>query len=261
MTLRPFHIILLCATVCCCSVKEDRSGCPCRLTIGLDEASDGEVILSAHNGSFFSSTTVSARDWPFGFRMDVPVGLVTVTGIQGLKDNRMNDRNVIIDTGTDADRIFLYCNIIECYGEQAYDRARFHKNWTNLQILVGGYEDDWEFSHTVTGNVCGFSISDMTPLEGEFRCTAVKGDQDSPAYSLDLPRQTMPAEGLKLHIIRRSDNAAAMIYDLSEILDGYGFDWNKKNLDDIRISIDYSDFSIGVTILDWEDGDETQITI
>lgn len=261
MTLRPINILLSCAVLWWgCSVKEDRGECPCRLTVYLGNASEGDIILSVSNGDYANSLTVQAADYPSGYQEDVPKGKVTLTGIQGLADNRMDSRNVIIDKGGDADKVFVYCNTIDCLGEYAYDKANFHKNWTNLQISAEGY-DDSGFTYKVTGEVCGFSAADMKPLQGDFSCTATVEDGHTKSRSLNLPRQATPSKGLTLHIIDNADGSVAASHDLSSLLGKCGYDWNKKDLDDVRISIDYTDFSITMFIVGWEKGSESKIKI
>ncbi len=261
MTLRSIGIILLCTALWWgCSVKEDRGECPCRLTVDLANAAEGDIFLQISSGSHTESLTVQAADYPRGYRQDVPKGKVTLTGIQGLADNRMDSRNVIIEKGGDADKVFIYHNTLVCSGEFAYEKAHFHKNWTNLQISADGY-DDSGFTYMVTGEVCGFSTADLKPLHGDFSCFAAEEDGYAANRSVNLPRQKTPSKGLTLSIIDRASGAVEASYDVSALLESCDYDWGKQDLDDVRINIDYTDFSVTMFIVGWEKGSESKIII
>ena len=262
MTLRLLSILIICSLTVSC-IREDRSECPCRLVIGFgDERVEPEVILSLYDGNTeLESEKLTISDWPLGYETTVPYCIVTACGIQGLDNNIVDSRNVLITKGKDSDRIFLYHNTIDCRGESASDIAAFHKNWCTLVISAENYEADGkEYQLIISGDVCGFNMNSGMPVEGPFECEAEKTDSVPWTSTVDIPRQNS-SDKLSLSIVNKSDGVSVKEYDLSLSLAENGFNWSKKDLDDIHIYLDYADLSISVSVTDWETGMETHIKI
>ena len=79
--------------------------------------------------------------------------------------------------------------------------------------------------------------------------------------SVSLPRQDTKKPGLRLSLVSKEDYSVWKEYDLSKIIVNTGFDWEKTDLDDIKIHLDYSGLLSGITVIDWQTGIETSITI
>ncbi len=92
-------------------------------------------------------------------------------------------------------------------------------------------------------------------------CVAKASPDTKKEASVSLPRQDTKKPGLKLSLVSKEDYSVWKEYDLSQIIIDTGFDWAKTDLDDIRIHLDHSGLLSNITVIDWQTGIETSITI
>ena len=144
MTLRPITFLTAVAIAASCSMKEDRALCPCHLAVDLEEASDdaGVKLFLFAGTELISSAEVGPEDIRKPYEEDVPRQEICIAGLQGLASNVIEGRNVIIRTGSQADRIHLHSDYADCTGDRAFVRAGFHKNWASLEICAVNYGSD-----------------------------------------------------------------------------------------------------------------------
>ena len=88
--MNPFKTIAAAAltlVVASCSVKEDRTPCPCWLGIHISPSLDysRDLTVSAWNEDRIFSQTVSVADYPDEYEQTVPKGHVTVSAYCGRK--------------------------------------------------------------------------------------------------------------------------------------------------------------------------------
>ncbi|MDD6254173.1 MAG: hypothetical protein ACI3ZO_04885 [Candidatus Cryptobacteroides sp.] len=259
-----------------CSLKEDRKACPCMLTVYFGNASDsdGEAILTvspAQSGrdvllsggqGFLIQESIFPSDYQYGYSEEVPRTHITVSAIQGLKNSTLSGNNVIIADGSDSDRLFIYSETIDCQCENASATARLHKGWASLEISTGNYgELSGRLEITVSGNINGIDVLSGKPAEGKFECRARLFDEDFGTYELNLPRQISGKRDLFIKMTDISEGKELLHCCLSDILENAGYDWDKENLDDIRLDFDQIDCSFTVRICDWESGTDGPVVI
>ncbi|MGM9736841.1 MAG: hypothetical protein ACI3ZT_00340 [Candidatus Cryptobacteroides sp.] len=259
-----------------CSLKEDRIACPCMLTVYFGNATDadGEAILtvstelSGRNGrqsggqGFLIQESILPSDYQYGYTEEVPRAEIDVSAIQGLKNSTLSGNNVIIAYGSDSDRLFIYSETIDCQCEKASATARLHKDWASLEISTGNYgELSGRLEITVSGNINGVDILSGKPAEGKFECQARLFDEDFGTYELNLPRQIKGKRELFIKMTDIGEGKELLHCCLSDILETAGYDWDKENLDDIRLDFDQIDCTFTVRICDWESGTEGPVVI
>lgn len=264
MTLRFICPILACLSIYACSIKENREDCPCLLTINLDDAQqeDSVAISLFQKNKMILNKTIKAADYSSEYQEYVKRGNTVVTCLRGLDDNKANDRNVEIERGDDSDPVYASSMSVACNSEFAYTTTEFHKNWAKLEIIVENMiAHDAAVQLTVSGNVKGFDKMNMEPLSGEFSCSRRMSDGQSKNYEVNLPRQKVPSDDLTVALKDSKEDKPIQIIDLKSILEKSNYDWTKKDLDDIRLTIDFAEPSIQINIIDWLTGMETGIVI
>ncbi len=266
MTLRTSLAIVCLISLASCSVKEIRHGCPCILTIDLTDIPEenGGIMLFVDNAAERYDCNINPKEE--GLRtvqIKVDKGTNHIICGQGLPSTRIYDgRNVIIPVGEECRRISVASEKVKCCGESQYYKPVLHKEWAELTIIYDlGNAPEYPYSLIVDGNVRGTDIRSGEILIGKFSCEAtVNQDARSEAH-IRLPRQDTKKPGLKLSLVSKDDYSVWKEYDLSKIIAETGFDWGKADLDDISIHLDYSGQLSYITVIDWQSGIETNITI
>ncbi len=266
MTLRTSLAIMCLISFVSCSVKEIRHGCPCILSVDLREIpkENGEITLIVDNAAELYDSHIDPMKEQSGIvQIKVPKGTNHIICAQGLPAARVYDvRNVIIPIGEECSTISLTTEAIECSEESQYYKPVLHKEWAELVISYdSGNLSDYPYSFIVDGNIKGIDIHSGKSLNGKFSCEAVEDRVDKNEVSVRLPRQNTEKPGLRLSLVSKEDYSVWKEYDLSKIIADTGFDWEKADLDDIRIHLDYSGQLSGITVIDWETGIATNITI
>ena len=245
MSLRSIILSILTVSTISCTVKEERSLCPCQLTVDLSDASEenGNIIVSVRgNSELLMCEEVKASDRIKHY--DVPKSRIMISCLQGIRDCKSDGRNVYIPSGKDIDRIHTGIDSTDCRHESAYSFARFRKNWATLEIECQAADSGtYPYDISVEGNVNGFDIFTLAPSEGTFRCSAYPASKQADnmgkaTFQLNLPRQFREGKGLTLKLTKKTDHIPEKEYDLSGILTGKRFDWTATNLDDISIALD-----------------------
>lgn len=266
MTLRTLLISAAAITpLLSCSIKEVRSGCPCRLAVDISDAS-GEYNCVTISAEDMDKNTLHTENTSLAktkvHRLEVPRTDIRVVCMQGLDRCSSDGRNVFIPLGNESDRIMSGYDCADCHGETAECKIKFHKDWSELTIVYASPgEASYPYKISVSGMINGFDAGTRTPSEGPFKCDAIDTADESNSVHLYLPRQKPSGTGLTMTLSGRDDNSAIKSYDLSNLITETGFDWTAEDLDDIRIGIDYSGVITYMTVIDWSTGMEMTIVI
>ena len=248
-----------------CSLKEDRDGCPCHLIIGLDNAvGNGNAdIFIFQDGEEVLTDNVVPADYPEGYRHEAGRRPASVTVIQGLKENIINEGRLVIKNGNDADRLFLYNETLQCGSETVMAAADLHKNWTTLEIsLAAEAGEDSPAGNVridISGGICGMDLRNGAPVRGDFQCIARLADSGFAVYAVNLPRQISSEDEILIAVSRNGKELFTC--DISEAISRTGFDWSKPDLDDIRLRLDYISALFDVEIAEWETSPESDKVI
>lgn len=225
-----------------CSVKEDRSDCPCWLTVIAD---DGVSV----SGWFGSITLFSAH---MGRIEDylVPRGSIELVASYG---------NFITPVGEQMDRLFAQRQNVNTWGETAKASVELCKNYATVEVDFKD-EDDGHTGYDllVSGTVCGADSRTLEPIEGVFRCVPIpKTGSGERGYEFRVPRQKDKSLILTLSYL---GNVVETI-DLGYLIAKSGFDWSAESLGDVSIIADIPAMTFLVTIKEWEGPVSFSITI
>ena len=248
---RPF-VFFLVVVISSCSVKEDRTGCPCFLKVVLDDPSNqvcDSLLVSVvgvsdnfrwsevvYRPSFVTDllVRVPSRDGVFVDVMDAGVARNYVGGLSG---------GLLIVEGDECPTAFMDFAYCPTEAEEVVDTVCVRKNYCGVSVdFVSGDLQDYRVD--ILGNVCGYSVSGDV-LEGGFSFTP--SSDDGTRCFFRLPRQT--DSSLRLAIT--PSGGTTQYFALGNYILRSGYDWTAPDLDDIMIGIDYSATYFSVTISDW----------
>lgn len=245
---RLVYIALTMALVLSCSVKEDRTGCPCRLVLDFSEIDTAVVksldILATHGGNVVFRDRVRARDFDAGFVRDVPHGDVRLN-VWCIGEERIDDKHgVVIPYGCECPVLYMRSFLADTRGELCRETVQVHKNFCRLTVLVKGIEKP-VYSLTFKGNVDGYRL-DGLPSEGDFACVAYPGESGN--LQAGLPRQ------VDASLVLEVDDGTSVLktFALGEYIVDGGYDWTAEELEDLTVVLDYQITYVKVTISGWD---------
>ena len=246
-----FISCLLAAALCAgCSVKEDRTPCPCWLDIDVSLCGrQGETVsLKGWNTEkpvFGGSLHVA--DWPDGWEVTVPKGVIRYTALSGVDRCVLSGQDIVIPEGEQCDRLWAYHASVICEGEEARDRVVPHKQYAAVTMKLTS-EPDGFLEAVVSSASAGMSLEDLSPAAGTFRYRTAQ-DPDG-LFVFRLPRQA--DNTLELELLR--DGTLYETFALGDLISRTGYDWAAQDLDDIWLGVDFSKAEITITVEGWEEG-------
>ena len=243
-----------------CSIKEDRSPCPCWLSIDFSRCNRSSVTVSAWGEEEIFSERVAVQDYQESeiYEKTVPKGYVNTSVITGEREMKRSGARLIIPIGHDADSIYAHASSVECFGEFAQDTAVLHKQFARVFMSVEipqGHE--YPYSFQACSDVCGMDMRDLSPVEGEFSIDIMLDEDNICMFC--LPRQRENGGNLKLLIYE--DEEVIETIPLAEWINQMGYNWLKKDLEDIYIGVDYAKAEVSISIKGWDDGFSFKVEI
>ena len=205
-----------------CSIKEDRDGCPCWMTVEMPDlvGHDGEKVGQAGRFSVGAGDDESvvlrlrgnsdedAVDYEYrvteavrvdvgALEYEVPRGSVGVSavalgneipgraGYDGLKAGYDGDE-IRVPVGEQMDSLYGFFKMYHTRCESVLCDVELHKEFCTVSFTLGedGYSSPYRIE--VWGNVAGVSAWDLIPVKGDFRYAPV---QKNGVYQVRVPRQ------------------------------------------------------------------------
>lgn len=241
-----------------CTVKEDRTACPCYTSVLVDgfiDAGFSSTMVSFSSDCLVRRENISLaeyEDQAYVISLERKTNRASV--IAGLDRMQIRSDSLLVPFGHDADPIWLHSEKFFCDDDEYIMDARPHKQYCRLEILLEGLtpEESTSCSFSVMAETCGLDLYSRRPLEGAFRADAKRGLDGS--FSLLLPRQG--DGGILLEVSSgpglRGD---CFVVDVSSRLEAAGYDWTLEDLKDVSITVDYAKAEISIKILDWNPDD------
>lgn len=229
-----------------CSVKEDRTQCPCRLHLSCDELLiSPELDLTLIAESYLAKETLRFDEREK--MLMVPRCELQVIAMLGGYGAKVYNGLYNIDLGKQADS--LYCSSLscDCNQDNAYAVVGAKKQFATVYLhLMTGAASSPVRRIIVEGEVNGFDISGMSPTKGAFRCELAPDDFNS--CSFRVPRQL---DG-SLRIIMIDSMGRESQFDAGVRIMESGYDWGKGDLSDILLDVDCVELETGIVINDWK---------
>ena len=242
---------LLLPAIISCSVKEDRSSCPCYLQVRVTDpdATGPSLLLGWDAGQAFRENVLMEECRPYWTR-PVKKGHLTLSASRGVRSSSTEGRRVTVPAGAQSDSLYASLYPVDATGETAEVGVTFRKQFATVMLDIrktAGDLQDYRFS--VDGNTCGIDLEDLSPIQGPFHFTPAPTEGES-VVRFRIPRQADDALSLSI----RYGEADPAVFALGAIIRDMGYSWKAEDLQDIYVSIDLTQGEIHVGIGDWENG-------
>ena len=234
-----------------CSVKEDRSVCPCELTVRSAEklSSDGRVLVSViQDGAVVKQGMMSRREFEEGACvLTVPRKPSTVTVFTGITDMDMvSGRTLDIREENECDKVFSSIGSVLPVADTCSCTVIPRKNYANLFLEVVGMPQDG--SVRILGKVHGYDVVSLSPREGPFAFVPEGSLDGTYKCVIRLPRQT--DDSLTLEVL--SGDSLLETVPAGRLIKSSGYDFDEESLPDITLTVDLTRSSAAVRIADWD---------
>ncbi len=247
-----------------CSVKEDRSECPCALVLdfsGIDcDRSDSLRLSVLGAGDFLHKAVVQNVGYQYLYTVEAPKGNTWVnvysveSGGEDFSQMISSDGDSLtIPLGEQCPQVNMFSYMCFLNYEIITVPVVLHKNYCTMSISLVAKKET-AFDMTLTGNVCGYG-RDGQPVEGDFR--HMPEETASGDYTSRIPRQTDSS----LRLIISDEDGILREFAIGEYIIESGYDWSAEDLEDIEIEINYSKTGVTFTIDDWAKTLEMEVVI
>ena len=233
-----------------CSVKEDRTACPCALTVELTGLPVRPVVLGVA-GEGYSCTEVVHADTVLV--LPVPKGELAVSAVGGALAE--GDGSVRIPPGEEAPPLYLFYADVSTDAEQVVLPVTLHKQYCALELVFqgpSGYGPPFEVA--VEGTYGGWE-ADGSPAPGPFSRRLLPASDGR--ATLRLPRQG--DDSLLMHIV--FSDQIVRTFALGSYIAASGYDWTAPDLEDLTLHVDISLTSVTVSTDLWTITEEIEIWI
>ena len=240
--------VLIIAAAAGCSVKEDRTICPCVMSLdfsGLDTSVIKKVnVLAMSADGIVFSDCVMADAFDAMYEREVPHGLLQVSLWCG--DGGMSGKDCLlrIPYGVECPPVYLDSFIADTGAESYYRKVRLHKNHCRLTVEMHDREL-LPYSLTFKGGVDGYDMGG-SPSYGEFACVAFP--QERGVAQVIIPRQK--DSSLMLEVDDQAPHLKT--FAIGEYLAAGGYDWTAEELSDVTVVLDYNMTVISVSVSGWD---------
>ncbi len=239
---------VLCVAFCSgCSVREDRSLCPCRLIMDFSEVDlsvieEADMVVSSDEGFIFNGR-LGPDDFIGGMSLSVPRKMLDV-GVWSGTEGLFAGDGMIIPEGEDCPRVYFHLASLMAEGEAVRDTVLMRKNHCVMTLNLEG--TDYEEGEIVMlGNVNGY-MEDGSVSVGEFVC-GLKLD-GSDGYEVVLPRQTDNSLVMEIN----DGTGVLKRFAIGEFIAESGYDWEAADLEDIEVDMDFAVTGIELKIQGWD---------
>ena len=230
-----------------CSIKEKRDGCPCRLFLDMtsvDAADQVPFVISVFSDEGFEYREIfDSQVFMDTCIVEVPRSELDIVVWSGGGDY-LDDEGLKIPLGEGCPPVFIHQSRVEAKGEAVYDVVRMNKNFCILSVNV--VEPHEVVSLALRGGVAGYDKGG-NPHQGDFH---LHSDYDqASSCKFYIPRQS----GTALFLDATESDGMTRTFPLHEYMSEYGYIWDGDQLNDLNMSLEYTQVGITLTIQGWEE--------
>ena len=247
-----------------CSVLEDRTPCPCYLTLdwrrvkaadpsdGRDGAWECRVLVPevAHDVRY---SPFEAPDLEIVPVKKSAASVVAVFHDHPLKEALEHGMRLEWPAGNQIDSVYAFKEDVDCTGEDAVCVLEPHKQFSTITFDDGlsGAELS-RYNLVVRGTTDGFDASTFAAIEGEYLADVQeRPGASADAFSVRIPRQTSPT--LVLEFWTKDSKLRLFSSPVGAYLFAMGYDRDEADLRDYHIRVDFRQALMFIRIADWED--------
>lgn len=239
--------IVMLSSICGCSVKEDRTDCPCRLFLdmtGVDMTVMSPLSLYVASGGKTVSEAV-LTDPIETHVVNVPRSELTVTAWSG-GGEMVSRSGLVIPMGSDCPRVYVHSSTVAAGGDYVRDTVVMRKNHCVLTMLFG--ETERPYALVVRGEVSGYDASGK-PLPGRFQVPVPADSTMAVPAQVCLPRQN--GGGLYLDLTDYAGNRRT--FPLDKYIEMVGYDWTEPDLKDLKLTLNYTLTAVTLSVQGWDE--------
>ena len=241
-SLPQFVLALLFIVPAACSVKADRTECPCYLTAAFDREFAGRISLTGwQNATCVLLEEAIAPNAGGEYVQGIPRGVYEFCAGVGYN---------VISLGNQSDSLYLWSSEgpVDATGEEVYLPLSMDKQFATHRLDMVR-----PCSVSVRGRVKGVDLFTLVPLGGDFRYEPVS--DDGIHYQLRLPRQLPAPEGYEpLELLVLNGDAGPASVPLGWMIEESGYNWQAKSLSDLEIRVDYIAREVTIRVQEWGEG-------
>ncbi len=239
-----------------CSVKEDRSSCPCRLNLDFGRVDTSvvreiELNLATTDGYLFSER-IEKREFDIRTYL-VPKSYISIMVLSQSQDFLKPGMGLIIPIGKECPPVYSFIKQVSTTEEVVDEVVVLRKNFCNVFIEFIDFEH-YNYDLKLKGNVNGYGL-DGNILVGLFE-VPIKSMIDE-VFSIRIPRQ----KDSSLLLVIGDGMTTYKSFALGEYIMESGYDWTAPDLNDIVVQIDYSRTELFVSVQPWEKSEEIETII
>lgn len=241
---KTFSLCLCLLVAVSCSIKEDRTGCPCWLQVDPTQLDRPAEVFGWGIEMLFNEKVTSESPV---MEYTVPRGMVAVTAI-GPTRHKSIERKLEILPGYQADSLYGHSSRINTQCEMAYDILSLKKQFATIALkmdIPSGHEV-YPYCLHIKSNTGGWMLDSLEGMEGEFDFTPQL--EDTNTFTFRVPRQR--DRSMTVDVI--DGDYTIETIKLGEMIERAGFDWHKDSLEDITLQINLSDYKVEINITGWE---------
>lgn len=257
--------MLLLLSVSCSKTFEDRGECPCILTLDCRElpATVSSLDVWILDGSGSSTYMKKAYISDFSSPVSIEINRLQMADIcvwGNMKHSEVHgsgiDTYFIKRKTIDADSLYREIDNADSCCDELYHKVSLTKEFSRVTLLFSpSMSFDKGIELIYHQPVCGYYIKGGS-VEGDAgtRLIPMKLPDGQNSASFNMLRNDLKNTS-ELEVIVPMENRGTASFSIPvwKYLQDAGFDMEKKNLDDITFSLDYSFNVTGVTINDWTD--------
>ena len=256
--LRAVTAAALCAgLLISCSVKEDREGCPCFLTLDFEEVEtaglvkkglDSLVLAVRAKDDFYVESGFSLRELVMEYELAVPKSQIDVVAACGPGLAELSKGGVAIPEGSECPALYLFSDSFPALTGEMRRIVRLHKEYCILTVSMKTSFNAVARPYRIRleGNVAGCSM-DGTPSEGLFNCFSTPSVGG--LCHLNVPRQRDGSLRLEVYFL---DSDEVRSFPVGEYILKSGYDWTAPDLEDVNVEMDFSRSSLTVSTSKWK---------
>ena len=228
-----------------CSIKENRDGCPCWMTVEMPDrvGHDESVVLRLRGNSdedamdyaFKMAETLNTEVGTLEY--EVPRGSVGVSVV--------NSARLVVPVGEQMDSLYGFFKPYHTRCESVKCDVELHKEFCTVSFTLVDEHYESPYDIEVRGNISGVSPWDLVPVSGAFKYAPVA---EEGVYRVRIPRQV----DASLEMVMLSNQEIVNRLPLGEYIIRSGYDWSAKDLSDVSVALDLKKQQVMVTVSGWD---------
>ena len=244
-------------TLCSCSIKEERSVCPCVVEIDYSAIKEDQRISESEDQNILLiipsqvNMTVKPRDYPDGQELSISRKNASFNCYMGYSSGRISGSRLVIPEGSEGDQLYSYHKdmLIGPNTENVRIAPVLCSEFTKVVIrFVGNESAATGLTVRATSTTNGLDLATGHATEGDFRCELTPIDAQS--FAFNMPRQ----KNRDIEVDIFSTDEPVYTLELWRELDRASYDWDAESLAPlVIINIDRKKVDIDVTVLDWNE--------